>query len=129
MKKLQTGIDALAEMFNVMEPELRKKILTNVAKVDPRISKKIEEAMFTFDDLRKLDRAGIQKLLKDIPQKQWAVALRKTSEDVRAFVFSQMPSRAAALLRDEIEARGPQLLSEVRKAQAAIVEKAKKLLG
>jgi len=83
--------------------------------------------MFTFDDLIKLDAGSAQTLMRCIDKDQLATALKGASDAVRQFFLKNMSSRAAKLLVDEMQARGPVRLRDVDAAQALLVNLAKDL--
>jgi flagellar motor switch protein FliG len=83
--------------------------------------------MFTFDDLAKLDTAGIQTLLRVVDKDTLARALKGASEPIRDYFFSGMSSRASKLLTDDMQSLGPLRLKEVDEAQQKMVNLAKDL--
>jgi len=83
--------------------------------------------MFTFDDLVKLDTASAQTLMRNIDKDKLGVALKGASEAVRQFFLSNMSSRAAKMLVDDMQALGPVRLRDVDDAQALLVNLAKDL--
>jgi flagellar motor switch protein FliG len=83
--------------------------------------------MFVFDDLSGVDDRGLQELLKEIAKEDLILALRAASELVKDAIFRNMSSRAAELLRDDMEVGGPVKLSDVEKAQRNILQVARKL--
>jgi len=85
--------------------------------------------MFTFEDLSQLDDRGVQVLLKEVSSEDISVALKGASDLMKDKVFSNMSERAAAMLKEDLEAMGPVRLSDVEKAQVKIAMVAKKLEG
>jgi flagellar motor switch protein FliG len=85
--------------------------------------------MFTFEDLAALDDRGVQVLLKEISSEDISVALKGASEVMKEKIFSNMSERAAAMLKEDVEAMGPVRLSDVEKSQVKIAMTAKKLEG
>jgi flagellar motor switch protein FliG len=83
--------------------------------------------MFTFDDLTRLDAASAQTLMRHIDKDKLAVALKGATEAVRQFFMSNMSSRAAKMLTDDMQALGPVRLRDVDEAQALLVNLAKDL--
>ena len=83
--------------------------------------------MFTFDDLVKLDAGSAQTLMRDIDKDKLAVALKGANETVRQFCFTNMSSRAAKMLVEDMQAMGPVRLRDVDEAQALLVNVAKDL--
>ena len=83
--------------------------------------------MFTFDDLVKLDAGSAQTLMRNIDKDKLAVALKGADETVRQFCFTNMSSRAAKMLVEDMQAMGPVRLRDVDEAQAMLVNTAKDL--
>jgi flagellar motor switch protein FliG len=83
--------------------------------------------MFVFDDLVKVDDRGIQELLKEVSKEDLLLALRGASPDVREKFFKNMSSRAAEMLKDDMESRGPVRVADVEKAQQNILKVCRKL--
>ena len=81
--------------------------------------------MFTFDDLIKLDAGSAQTLMRNIDKDKLAVALKGANDTVRQFFFTNMSSRAAKMLVDDMQALGPVRLRDVDEAQAMLVNMAK----
>ena len=77
--------------------------------------------LFTFEDVVKLDDRSIQMVLKEVDQKDLAIALRGVSEDVRSRIFSNMSERGAELLKEEIDFQPPQRKRVIEEAQGRIV--------
>ena len=131
MKRKQTlgGISAIVEMLNLMDPENRKRILDNVSQRDERLAREIENELFAFEDLARLDDDSIQRLLKEIPQPRLTLALRDASQNLKDTIFRNISERAARILQEEIDSQAPQRLSVIRLAQGEIVGIAKSLLA
>ena len=83
--------------------------------------------MFTFEDLAKLDGAGVQTLLRNVDNDKVGLALKGASEKLRELFFANMSERAAKILRDDMEAMGPVRLRDVEEAQLMLVNNAKDL--
>jgi len=113
-------IKAAAEILNAMGGG-DKEVLAAVGNRDANIAIAIRDEMFTFDDLAKLDKKSIQKVLGSIETKDLAVALKATSPEVEANIFANLSRRAAEMVREERDNLGPTPLSDVLAAQAAIV--------
>ena len=121
------GVDAVAEMLNVSDRATERSILDNLEQEDPDLVEQIRRLMFVFDDLIKLDDRSIQAVLKNIETSQWALALKGASEDLKEKIFSNMSSRGADLLKEEIDYLGPVRLSAVEQAQQQIVDVVRRL--
>jgi flagellar motor switch protein FliG len=77
--------------------------------------------MFVFEDLLQLDDRGIQTVLREVQSESLIVSLKGCSQELRDKIFKNMSSRAAEMLREDLEAKGPVKLSEVEKEQKEIL--------
>jgi flagellar motor switch protein FliG len=83
--------------------------------------------MFVFDDLAKVDDRGIQMILKEISTEDLSIALKTASEALKDKIYKNMSQRAATILKEEMQTKGPVRVSDVEKAQQSIVKVARKL--
>lgn len=121
------GVETAAEIINQMEPSIENKILEGIKNHNVELSKKIEDLMFVFEDLIKLDNLGIQRILREISSKQLLLALKGASCTIKDKIYSNMSKRAGDLLKDDLEAMPPVRITEVEKAQRYIIQVAKQL--
>ncbi len=121
------GIESATELLKFMEPDRVEELLEELGDIDDTLAEKVRKAMFTFEDLRRIDARGMQQLLKEIQSDQLVVALKTASEEMREKVFGNISSRAAATLRDDLELMGPVRVTEVEAAQQAVVDVALRL--
>ena len=121
------GVEAVAEMLNVIDRATERSLLENLAQEDSELVEEIRRLMFVFDDIAKLSNRDIQTLLKNVESAQWAMALKGASEELRDKILSNMSKRAADLLREEIEYLGPVRLSNVEQVQQQIVDVVRRL--
>ncbi|MET0339905.1 MAG: flagellar motor switch protein FliG [Polyangiales bacterium] len=118
------GVDTTAAVMKRLKGPALEGLLEGMQDVDAGITEQIKRALFTFEDLARISGRGIQTLLKEVATDQLLLALRTASDDMREKVFSNVSSRAAAMLREELEMMGPVRLSDVETAQRGIVERA-----
>src|SRR5690625_6059522 len=83
--------------------------------------------MFVFDNLKDVDDRGVQMLLREISSEVLIVALKGADAELQDKIFSNMSKRAAELLRDDLEVKGPVRLSEVESAQKEILTIARRM--
>ena len=102
-------------------------ILEKIYEHNNTLAESIKRSMFTFEDLVKVDDRGIQTVLKEISTEDLAVALKTTSEALKEKIFKNMSQRAAQMLKEEMQTKGPVRVSDVEKAQQTILSIAKKL--
>jgi flagellar motor switch protein FliG len=121
------GMGLAAEILNQMDSGTDTVVLDSVKSVDRELGEKISEMMFVFDNLLELDDRGMQRLIREISTDALVVALKGVDEKVQDKFFNNMSSRAADMLREDLEAKGPVKLSDVEAEQKAIIAIATKL--
>ncbi|MHB1813325.1 MAG: flagellar motor switch protein FliG [Steroidobacteraceae bacterium] len=121
------GAKAVANIINFLEPSQESLLMEQVAKSDEALAARIEELIFVFDNLIDLDDRSMQELLRQVASDQLLLALKGTDEALKEKIFKNMSQRAAEMLKDDLEAKGPVRLSEVEEAQKEILKVARKL--
>lgn len=121
------GVKVVAEMLNHLDAESRERILGNVAARDSALVDNIRKEMFVFADLAKLEDRELQLLLREVPEKKLALALRKAPQDVMLRFFANLSERMALRVKEEIITMGPQKVADVEFAQGEIIAIAKRL--
>src|SRR6202521_320167 len=119
--------EVMAEIFNNFDRQTETRFLTALEEDNRESAERIKTLMFTFDDLIKLDPASAQTLMRHIEKDKLAVALKGAAEPVRQFFLSNMSTRAAKMLVDDMGAMGPVRLRDVDEAQVLLVNLAKDL--
>lgn len=119
--------EMMADIFNNFDRQTEARFLAALEEENRDAAERIKTLMFTFDDLVKLDAASCQTLLRNVEKDRLAIALKGSTETAREFFFGNMSSRAAKLLKDDMEALGPVRLSDVDEAQSGMVNMAKDL--
>jgi flagellar motor switch protein FliG len=121
------GSKVAANIINSLAPSKGDAILEEIKAKNEELSVSIQEMMFVFDTLLKVDDRGIQALLREISNELLVVALKACDPAVRDKILNNMSKRANTLLREDMEARGPIRLSEVEASQKEILEVARRL--
>jgi flagellar motor switch protein FliG len=121
--------EVMAEIFNNFDRQTETRFLTSLEVENRESAERIKNLMFTFDDLTKLDTASMQTLMRHVEKDKLGIALKGATDPVRQFFLSNMSTRAAKMLMDDIQAMGPVRLREVDEAQALLVNLAKDLAG
>jgi flagellar motor switch protein FliG len=121
------GLKAAAEMLNLLDSSMGSAIMADIAKGDERLSSNIQDLMFVFTDLLKVDDRGMQELLRQVAADKLLIALKGADEEFKTKVFKNMSQRAAEMLKSDLEAKGPVRLADVEAAQKEILIAARKL--
>lgn len=117
--------EMMAEIFNNLDRAAEGRILSALEERNRDAAERIRSLMFTFEDLQRVDGAGLQTLLRAVEKDKLALALKGASEALRDLFFKNLTERAAKLLKDDIAGLGPVRLRDVDDAQAIIVTLAK----
>lgn len=121
------GIKAVAEILNHSDRSTEQMILEKMEKENQKLADSIRQLMFVFDDLIQVEDKGIQMILKEVRTEDLSLALKTASNNLKEKIFKNMSQRAAQILKEEMELKGPAKVSEVEKAQQNIVKIARKL--
>ena len=121
------GVKTAAEMINLMGANIEGTVIESIRSHDPDLAQKIMDKMFVFDDLLKLDNKAIQTVLKEVASDVLIAALKGAQPELRDKILSNMSSRAAETLREDLESRGPMRLSEVESQQKEILKTVRRL--
>lgn len=119
--------ELMADVFNAFDRQTEGRFLAALDQGNRGAAKRIRELMFTFEDLLKLDPGSVQTLMRKIDNETLCKSLKGADERVRSFFMSQMSTRAAKNLTDEMGSMGPIRLKDVDEAQAKMTELAKDL--
>lgn len=115
------GYKCAAEIMNNLDSTVEGELMEAIKEVDEDLGNQIQDLMFVFDNLRDVDDRGIQALLREVSSDLLIVALKGADTDLQEKIFANMSKRAAELLRDDLEAKGPLKLSEVEGSQKEIL--------
>jgi flagellar motor switch protein FliG len=121
------GVESLASILNHAGRSAEKNVLQAIERTHPDLADEIRQRLFTFDDVATLPDRDVQLVLREVDQKDLALALRGVGDDVRDKMMANLSSRAAELVRDDIETMGPQPRAAVEEAQSNIVAAVRRL--
>ena len=121
------GPKVAANIINQLDTSIETVIMEHIAKADEALAAKLQDMTFTFANLIDVDERGMQELMREVPADKLAIALKAADEVLKEKFFKAMSQRAAAMLKDDLESKGPVRLSEVEAAQKEILSAARKL--
>ncbi|MDR0361677.1 MAG: flagellar motor switch protein FliG [Planctomycetota bacterium] len=121
------GVQSVAEILNLCDRTTEKGILENLEEADPDMVEQIRKLMFVFEDVILVNDKGIQSVLREVENDELAVALKTASEALQEKIFKNMSTRAAEMIRENMEFMGPVRLSDVEQAQQRIVDIVRRL--
>lgn len=126
-KAAMGGVRHAAEILNFVGSAHETAVIDNVREYDPELAQRILDEMFVFENLLDIDDRGIQTILREVQSDSLIIALKGAPPELREKVFKNMSSRAAEMLREDLEARGPVRLSEVEAEQKEILKIVRRL--
>lgn len=121
------GIKAAANILNLTKTALEASVMGGLKTLDPELMQKIQDSMFTFDNLVSVDNKGIQVIMRNAEPDLMMKALKGASDEVKKKFLDNMSERARGMFKDDMEALGPMRLSDVEDAQKIIMRAARKL--
>jgi flagellar motor switch protein FliG len=124
-KSIRGGIKTAAEILNYMGNQ--EAVLESVRSHDADLAQKMMDEMFVFEDLLEVEDRSIQLILREVQSESLIIALKGASEELREKIFKNMSQRAAEMLREDLEAKGPVKLSDVESEQKEILKIVRRL--
>ena len=126
-KAAMGGVRPVAEILNFMGSANETAVVDAIREYDPDLAQKIHDEMFVFENLNDLDDRSIQLLLREIQSDSLILAMKGASPELREKIFKNMSQRAAEMLREDLESKGPVRLSEVEAEQKEILKIVRRL--
>jgi flagellar motor switch protein FliG len=120
------GVKTAANILNFLDAS-QGSLIDSICKVDEALGTKIQDLMFVFNDLLEIDDRGMQEVLRAVPGEKLLLAMKGADDGLKDKIFKNMSQRAAEMMRDDLEAKGPVRLSEVEGAQKEILAIVRKL--
>ena len=121
------GVKAAAKIMNFAKADLESSVMADLTSLDAELTQKIQDNMFTFENLSGVDNRGIQTLMRAVEPDMLMTALKGAADFVQEKFFGNMSTRARAMFMDEMEAKGPLRIADVEEAQKNIMRLAKKM--
>ena len=119
--------EKMADIFNNLDRNAENRFMSALEERNRESAERIKQLMFTFEDLVRLDTAGVQMMLRTVEKDKLAMALKGGSDAIKELFFKNMSERAGKMLKDDMDALGPVRLRDVDQAQSAIVAMTKEL--
>lgn len=126
-KKNLGGVKAAAEIMNFINGEQETSLMDALKSYDDEMAQKIMDEMFVFDDIMEIDDKGIQTILREVQSETLVIALKGAPAELREKIFKNMSTRAAEMMREDLESKGPVRLSEVEAQQKQILQIVRRL--
>jgi flagellar motor switch protein FliG len=121
------GVRTVAEILNFIGATNETSVVDAIREYDPDLAQRILDEMFVFENLLEIDDRSIQLILREIQSDSLIIALKGASPDLREKIFKNMSQRAAEMVREDLESKGPVRLSEVEAEQKDILKVVRRL--
>jgi len=121
------GAKAAANIINNLEPSHESVIMDQIVQTDEALGSRIQDLIFVFDNLLEIDDRSMQELLRQVSSDRLLLAMKGCEDAMKEKIFKNMSQRAAEMLKDDLESKGPVRISEVEAAQKEILQTARKL--
>jgi flagellar motor switch protein FliG len=121
------GVDPLVNIINRSDRSTERQIVDGLEALDPALADEVKSRMFMFEDIVTLDDRSVQLVLRQVEGNELALALKGVTEAVREKITTNLSSRAAENLVEEVELLGPVRLTQVEEAQQAIIRTIRQL--
>jgi flagellar motor switch protein FliG len=121
------GIKTVAELLNFMGSTIETATVESIREFDPDLAQQVIDQMFTFENVNSLDDKAIQLVLREVQSESLVVALKGADAELRDKILKNMSQRAAEMLREDLESKGPVRLSEVEAEQKEILKIVRRL--
>lgn len=121
------GVRAVADLLNLLDKESSKTLLARIEERNQTLGSSVRRKMFSFDDIRRLSPADLQRVLREVDSSHLATAMKSATDALRENIYGAISKRAAEALRDEIAMLGPIRLKDVEVAQDAIIQVVRRL--
>jgi len=121
------GLKRAADIVNCMDTATEEAVLASIRERNESLSTSIQELMFTFENLLDLDDRSMQRLLREVSGDELIKALKGATPEIKALIVKNMSKRAAEVLEEDLQSRGPMRVSDVEAAQRGILATVRKL--
>jgi flagellar motor switch protein FliG len=121
------GVDSVVDILNSVDRGTERHIMETLEVEDVELSEEIRRKMFIFEDILQLDNRSVQQVLREVDQKELALALKNCSEELQNHIFGNLSKRLAAMIREDMDYMGPVRRSDVEESQQKIVNIVRRL--
>jgi flagellar motor switch protein FliG len=121
------GIESIVEILNASDRSTERNVLEALETRNADLVDEIRRKMFVFEDIVKLDKKAVQRMLKDVENSDLTVALKSATEDVKKIIFDNMSTRLRDMIKEDMQYMGPVRVRDVEEAQQKIVAIIRKL--
>ena len=121
------GVDPLVSIINRADRSTERQIVEGLEALDAALADEVKSRMFMFEDIVSLDDRSVQQVLRQVDSSALTLALKGVAEHVRDKITTNMSSRAAENLLEEVELLGAVRLAQVEEAQQSVIRTIRQL--
>lgn len=121
------GVKQAAAILNNIGNTIENEVIEGIRELDEGLANEIQELMFVFENFMQMDDRSLQRILRDVPPETMLIAIKGADEELKEKLLGNISQRAAEIMRDDLEAKGPVRVSDVEKAQKEMLTIARKL--
>jgi len=121
------GVEKVVDMFQYFDRGKERQILERLDVMNPPLAELIRKHLFTFEDLIQLDDRAMQLIMREISNDILTLSLKTATDEMKEKVFRNISSRAAEMIKEDLEVMGPVRLFDVEKAQSEIIKVVRRL--
>ena len=116
------GIDYVASIMNNLDRSSEKSIFDSLGVDNAELADEIRKRMFVFEDIITMDDRSVQRFVRDCDPRDLVLALKTANEEVSQKLLSNMSTRMAQNIKDDLEITTNVKLKDVEDAQQRIVD-------
>ena len=115
------GVDYVAKIMNNLDRSSEKSIFDRLSEHNGQLVEEIRKRMFVFEDIITMDDRSVQRFIRDCDPRDVVLALKGSNSEVASKIFSNMSTRMAQSIRDDLEITTNVRIRDVEEAQQRIV--------
>jgi len=121
------GIETIGDLIQSLDKKTMNSVLSRLESKDPLLTEEIRQNMFTFTDISKIDDKGLQAVIRSVPNEKLLLAMKTAPEELKDKINAVLSERASKILMEDLDAMGPQKVSDIEAAQRDVVAVVKRL--
>ena len=117
------GMAIVAAILNRISRGHRERLVQSIQRREPDIAGELKARLIEFEHVAQLGEQGVQKLVKEIKQKDMAIAIKGASPSISHSLFKAMTARQRQELHDELLDLPEMSADEIEAAQQRVIIK------
>jgi flagellar motor switch protein FliG len=117
----------LARVLRAQEPAIRTAIFTSLRERDETLAAKVDENLYSFDDLLTISNQSIQKVLAETDMRTLVTSLKNAPPEIRDAILRNVSKRVRESLDEEMSLLSNVPETQIQEARKAIVDVIRRL--